>query len=154
MNTINIKYALRSGIFLLMIALMFGCNNSSESSDADTSMLTEQQKEVIAREREEMLTEIKEELKEANQKIEAINQKVLEEGTEAALEVESEYAKALKELDAFRGDLETKIQEVESATEENWDQFKTDIDPYMSKVKSDLDTLSFRIEKILSEEKK
>ena len=137
-----------------MTALLFGCNSQSESSDADTTLLTEQQREAIEKEREEMVKKIKQELAEANEKIEAINQKVLEEGTEAALEVESAYAKALKELDAYREDLETKMQEVESATEENWDQFKTDVDPNIHKMKTDLDTLSSRIEKILSEEKK
>jgi predicted nucleotide-binding protein (sugar kinase/HSP70/actin superfamily) len=154
MNTIKLKHIFRSGIFLLMIALLFGCTSQSESSDADTTLLTELQKEAIEREREEMLTMIRDNLKAANQKIDSINQKVLEEGTEAALEVESAYAKALKELDTYREDLETKIQEVENATEENWHQFKTDVDPYRHKMKTDLDTLSSQIEKILSEEKK
>ncbi len=154
MTTIPIKYILRTGFLILLMPLLIGCQNDASGDDKDPILLTEQQKEMIKEERDQMLSELEDQMKAADQKIDMINQMMLEKGTEAANELDTLYSQTLSEVRTFRNDLEVKVNEVEATTDENWEQFKTDIDPYLNKVETDLDTLSARLQRLMEPDMK
>ena len=141
-TTINIKQMTRTIILLLMLPIFFGCQDDARSGDSDQMLLTEEQRQAIDTERKQMLAQIEEKLDAADQRIEKINQLMLEKGTGIAQDADAKYENTLTELTTLRKDLKQKMSEVGEATDENWEQFKTDIGPYITKVDNDLDTLA------------
>ena len=152
MNTLQIKNILIAGILVFLMPLIIGCQNDASTADKDPVLLTEEQKQMIKEERDQMIAQLEDQMKAADQKIDMINQLMLEKGTEAANDIDTLYNQTLAEVRDYRNELEARVKEVEATTDENWEQFKTDINPYLTKIETDLDTLSARLQRLMEPE--
>jgi len=153
MNIIKMNQVFKPLTIIMMMFLVVGCQDNNKS-EGDTQLLSDAQKEMIKQERTEFMEQIDNQMSAVDQQIEAINEKLSAMGEIAAQEAEAEYKENLRALEAFRKELETKKTEVMNATEENWEEFKSDMEPYLNKVESDIKMLGAKIEEALTTDEK
>ncbi len=140
-------------IILFISAMTFGCQDNGKSVN-EQPLLSTEKKEKIAQERKELKMQIEAQLDAADQQIEKINERMTTMGENVGEDISTEYQQAMDELKVFRKDLDTKLTEIGTTTEENWEQFKTELDPYLTQVQNDMKALGDKIEEALTEDEK
>ncbi len=153
MYKIKISQIIQPMAILLMMALFISCQDNAKSDD-DKQLLSKEQKDMIAQEREDLTKKIEKQMNAVDYQIELINKKMTVMGVNTAEDLEAGYKESMTELKSFRSDLETKRKAVAETTEENWEEFKTDLKPYLNKVEADMKSLASKIEDVLTKDEK
>ncbi len=124
-------------ILLISIPLMFSCGNNSGAEQAkdDVDEATEEVADVFRSEQEELQADLRDAKQEVGQELEDLRGQLANASGEAQANIEKE----IEQLEAWSQDLDQKMQKLGETTQDNWAQFKTDVEKTLSEIEQKVD---------------
>lgn len=138
-------FKINKSLWLLFIGicifLISGCENGNQKSDDKSAV--EPKSEISAellKKHNDLRIKASQEIHNINVKLTALNEKI-QALNKAGSKLTAAQNKEIEDIEKIRSSINPKIQEINSVTEENWENFKTSFLKDIDEVKSRIDNL-------------